>query len=162
MPGGVRSGGWATTWWPADTPQVFRFTRDFEPVLLAARQTPGRGAGPGRGPGPGPLRPGYCAEQLFGSPRTWSGGFVRVAGREEVRSRKLPAAVRTDRPDRLDQAGRVSRYYYTGSTTSCAFWRDADGDFWLLGNRSGSFTPRAVWCTRRPLTDAVGAISGVP
>jgi len=41
------------------------------------------------------------------------------------------------------------------------FWRDADGDFWLLGNRSGFLhTPRGV-VFPAPITDAIGAISAV-
>ena len=45
-------------------------------------------------------------------------------------------------------------------STEYVFWRDADGDFWLLGNRSGLIrTPRGV-VFPAPITDAIGAHPG--
>ena len=46
-------------------------------------------------------------------------------------------------------------------STEYVFWRDADGDFWLLGNRSRFLhTPRGV-VFPAPITYAIGAIAGV-
>jgi len=46
-------------------------------------------------------------------------------------------------------------------STEYVFWRDGDGDFWLLGNRSGLIRTRRGVVFPSPITDAVGAISGV-
>ncbi|HPX38058.1 MAG TPA: acyl-CoA synthetase [Mycobacterium sp.] len=86
-------------------------------------------------------------------------GFVRVAGREEV-------GVLLAKPwGPIDPTASIKRGVFSAGdiwiSTEYVFWRDADGDFWLLGNRSGLIhTARGV-VYPSPITDAVGAISGV-
>ena len=86
-------------------------------------------------------------------------GFVRVAGREEI-------GILLARPwGPIDPSASIKRGVFAAGdiwiSTEYVFWRDADGDFWLLGNRSGFLhTPRGV-VFPAPITDAIGAISGV-
>ena len=86
-------------------------------------------------------------------------GFVRIAGREEV-------GVLLARPwGPIDPTASIKRGVFAAGdiwiSTEYVFWRDADGDFWLLGNRSGLIkTPRGV-VFPTPITDAVGAVSAV-
>ena len=86
-------------------------------------------------------------------------GFVRVAGREEM-------GVLLARPwGPIDPTASIKRGVFAPGdiwiSTEYVFWRDADGDFWLLGNRSGLIrTPRGV-VFPAPITDAIGAISAV-
>jgi len=86
-------------------------------------------------------------------------GFVKVAGREEI-------GILLARPwGPIDPTASIKRGVFAAGdiwiSTEYVFWRDADGDFWLLGNRSGFLhTPRGV-VFPAPITDAIGAISGV-
>ncbi|MFM9034554.1 MAG: AMP-binding protein, partial [Mycobacterium sp.] len=86
-------------------------------------------------------------------------GFVRVAGRDEI-------GVLLARPwGPIDPTASIKRGVFAAGdiwiSTEYVFYRDADGDFWLLGNRSGLLrTPRGV-VFPAPITDAVGAISAV-
>ena len=86
-------------------------------------------------------------------------GFVRVAGREEM-------GVLLACPwGPIDPTASIKRGVFAPGdiwiSTEYIFWRDADGDFWLLGNRSGLIrTPRGV-VFPSPITDAIGAISAV-
>jgi len=86
-------------------------------------------------------------------------GFVKVAGREEI-------GILLARPwGPIDPSASIKRGVFSAGdiwiSTEYVFWRDADGDYWLLGNRSGFLhTPRGV-VFPAPVTDAVGAISGV-
>ena len=86
-------------------------------------------------------------------------GFVKVAGREEI-------GILLARPwGPIDPSASIKRGVFSAGdvwiSTEYVFWRDADGDYWLLGNRSGFLhTPRGV-VFPAPITDAVGAISGV-
>jgi len=86
-------------------------------------------------------------------------GFVKVAGREEI-------GILLARPwGPIDPSASIKRGVFAAGdiwiSTEYVFWRDADGDFWLLGNRSGFLhTPRGV-VFPAPITDAIGAISGV-
>ena len=86
-------------------------------------------------------------------------GFVRVAGREEI-------GVLLAKPwGPIDPTASIKRGVFTAGdiwiSTEYVFWRDADGDFWLLGNRSGLIHTRRGVVFPAPITDAVGAISGV-
>jgi len=86
-------------------------------------------------------------------------GFVKVAGREEI-------GILLARPwGPIDPSASIKRGVFSAGdiwiSTEYVFWRDADGDYWLLGNRSGFLhTPRGV-VFPAPVTDAFGAISGV-
>ena len=86
-------------------------------------------------------------------------GFVKVAGPEEV-------GVLLARPwGPIDPSASIKRGVFAAGdvwiSTEYVFWRDADGDFWLLGNRSRFLhTPRGV-VFPAPITDAIGAIAGV-
>ena len=86
-------------------------------------------------------------------------GFVTVAGREEI-------GVLLARPwGPIDPSASIKRGVFAAGdiwiSTEYVFYRDADGDFWLLGNRSGFLhTPRGV-VFPAPITDAIGGISGV-
>jgi putative long chain acyl-CoA synthase len=86
-------------------------------------------------------------------------GFVKVAGREEI-------GILLARPwGPIDPSASIKRGVFSAGdiwiSTEYVFWRDVDGDYWLLGNRSGFLhTPRGV-VFPAPVTDAFGAISGV-
>jgi len=86
-------------------------------------------------------------------------GFVQVAAREAI-------GVLLARPwGPIDPSASIKRGVFAPGdiwiSTEYLFWRDADGDFWLLGSRSGRVvTPRGV-AFPAPVTDAIGAISGV-
>jgi putative long chain acyl-CoA synthase len=86
-------------------------------------------------------------------------GFVKVAGSEEI-------GVLLARPwGPIDPTASIKRGVFAAGdvwiSTEYVFWRDADGDFWLLGNRSGFLhTPRGV-VFPAPITDAIGAIAAV-
>lgn len=86
-------------------------------------------------------------------------GFVKVAGPEEI-------GVLLARPwGPIDPSASIKRGVFAAGdvwiSTEYVFWRDADGDFWLLGNRSRFLhTPRGV-VFPAPITDAIGAIAGV-
>jgi putative long chain acyl-CoA synthase len=86
-------------------------------------------------------------------------GFVKVAGREEI-------GILLARPwGPIDPSASIKRGVFAAGdiwiSTEYVFWRDADGDYWLLGNRSGFLhTARGV-VFPAPVTDAFGAISGV-
>ena len=86
-------------------------------------------------------------------------GFVRAAGREEI-------GVMLARPwGPIDPTASIKRGVFAPGdiwiSTEYVFWRDGDGDFWLLGNRSGLIRTRRGVVFPSPITDAVGAISGV-
>ncbi|MGV1087362.1 MAG: acyl-CoA synthetase [Mycobacterium sp.] len=86
-------------------------------------------------------------------------GFVRVAGRDEI-------GVLLARPwGPIDPTASVKRGVFSAGdiwiSTEYVFSRDADGDFWLLGNRSGLIHTRRGVVFPAPITDAIGAISGV-
>ncbi len=86
-------------------------------------------------------------------------GFVRVAGREEI-------GVLLARPwGPIDPTAAIKRGVFSAGdiwiSTEYLFWRDADGDFWLLGNRSGLIHTRRGVVFPALITDAIGAISGV-
>jgi putative long chain acyl-CoA synthase len=86
-------------------------------------------------------------------------GFVKVAGPEEI-------GVLLARPwGPIDPSASIKRGVFAAGdiwiSTEYVFWRDADGDFWLLGNRSRFLhTARGV-VFPAPITDAIGAIAGV-
>lgn len=86
-------------------------------------------------------------------------GFVRVAGREEI-------GVLLAKPwGPIDPTASIKRGVFAAGdiwiSTEYVFWRDADGDYWLLGNRSGLIrTDRGV-VFPAPITDAIGAITAV-
>ena len=86
-------------------------------------------------------------------------GFVQVAAREAI-------GVLLAKPwGPIDPSASIKRGVFAPGdiwiSTEYLFWRDADGDFWLLGSRSGRVvTPRGV-AFPAPVTDAIGAISGV-
>lgn len=86
-------------------------------------------------------------------------GFVRVAGREEV-------GVLLARPwGPIDPTASIKRGVFSPGdvwiSTEYVFWRDADGDFWLLGNRSGLIRTARGVVFPSPITDVIGAISAV-
>jgi len=86
-------------------------------------------------------------------------GFVRVAGRDEV-------GVLLAKPwGPIDPTAAIKRGVFAAGdiwiSTEYVFYRDTDGDFWLLGNRPGLLrTPRGV-VYPAPITDAIGAIPAV-
>ena len=86
-------------------------------------------------------------------------GFVRVADREEM-------GVLLAKPwGPIDPTAAIKRGVFAPGdiwiSTEYLFWRDADGDFWLLGTRSALIrTPRGV-VFPAPITDAIGAVSAV-
>lgn len=86
-------------------------------------------------------------------------GFVRLAGREET-------GILLAKPwGPIDPTASVKRGVFAAGdiwiSTEYVFWRDADGDYWLLGNRSGLLrTPRGV-VFPAPITDAIGGIRAV-
>ena len=86
-------------------------------------------------------------------------GFVRVAGREEM-------GVLLARPwGPIDPTASIKRGVFAAGdiwiSTEYVFWRDAGGDFWLLGNRSGLIhTSRGVVFPSL-ITDSIGAVSAV-
>ena len=88
-----------------------------------------------------------------------SRGFVRVAGRDEI-------GVLLAKPwGPIDPTASIKRGVFAAGdvwiSTEYVFWRDSDGDFWLLGNRSGLLrTPRGV-VFPSPITDAMGHIAAV-
>ena len=86
-------------------------------------------------------------------------GFVKVAGREEI-------GVLLAKPwGPIDPTASIKRGVFSAGdiwiSTEYVFWRDADGDFWLLGNRSGLIHTRRGVVFPATITDAIGAISGV-
>ncbi|MGI9126233.1 MAG: acyl-CoA synthetase [Mycobacterium sp.] len=86
-------------------------------------------------------------------------GFVKVTGREEV-------GILLAKPwGPIDPTASIKRGVFAAGdiwiSTEYVFYRDADGDYWLLGNRSGLVrTPRGV-VFPAPITDAVGTIGAV-
>jgi putative long chain acyl-CoA synthase len=86
-------------------------------------------------------------------------GFVLVAGRDEI-------GVLLAKPwGPIDPTASIKRGVFAAGdiwiSTEYVFYRDDDGDFWLLGNRSGLLrTPRGV-VFPSPITDAVGSIPAV-
>ena len=86
-------------------------------------------------------------------------GFVRVAGKDDI-------GVLLAKPwGPIDPTASIKRGVFAAGdvwiSTEYVFYRDGDGDFWLLGNRSGLLrTPRGV-VFPAPITDAVGAIPAV-
>jgi len=86
-------------------------------------------------------------------------GFVRVAGREEL-------GVLLARPwGPIDPTASIKRGVFAAGdiwiSTEYVFWRDADGDFWLMGNRSGLIRTARGVVFPAPITDAMGEISAV-
>lgn len=86
-------------------------------------------------------------------------GFVRVAGREEV-------GVLLARPwGPTDPTAVIKRGVFAAGdiwiSTEYVFWRDNDGDFWLLGNRSGLIRTARGVVFPAPITDCIGAIAAV-
>jgi len=86
-------------------------------------------------------------------------GFVRVAGREET-------GVLLAHPwGPIDPTASIKRGVFAPGdvwiSTEYVFWRDADGDFWLLGNRSGLIRTRRGVVFPAPITDAIGALPAV-
>jgi len=86
-------------------------------------------------------------------------GFVKVAGREEI-------GILLARPwGPIDPSASIKRGVFSAGdiwiSTEYVFWRDADGDYWLLGNRSGFLHTQRGVVFPAPVTDAFGAISGV-
>jgi putative long chain acyl-CoA synthase len=86
-------------------------------------------------------------------------GFVRVAGTDEV-------GVLLAKPrGPIDPTASVKRGVFapadTWVSTEYLFRRDADGDFWLVGNRGALiFTVRGI-VYPEPITDAVSMVSAV-
>ena len=88
-----------------------------------------------------------------------SRGFVRVAGREEI-------GVLLAKPwGPIDPTASIKRGVFAAGdiwiSTEYVFWRDADGDFWLLGNRSGLIRTQRGVVFPSPITDALSAIGAV-
>lgn len=86
-------------------------------------------------------------------------GFVRVAGREEM-------GVLLARPwGPIDPTAAIKRGVFAAGdiwiSTEYVFWRDADGDFWLLGNRAGLIRTAHGVVFPAPITDFIGAIAAV-
>jgi putative long chain acyl-CoA synthase len=86
-------------------------------------------------------------------------GFVAVAGRGGV-------GVLLARPwGPFDPTSAIKRGVFAPGdiwiSTEYVFLRDGDGDFWLLGNRSGLIRTARGVVFPSPITDAVGAITGV-
>ena len=86
-------------------------------------------------------------------------GFVKVAGRDEI-------GVLLAKPwGPIDPTASIKRGVFSAGdiwiSTEYVFYRDADGDFWLLGNRSGLIHTRRGVVFPATITDAIGAISGV-
>ncbi len=86
-------------------------------------------------------------------------GFVRVAGREEL-------GLLLARPwGPIDPTAAIKRGVFAPGdiwiSTEYVFWRDGDGDFWLLGNRSGLIRTARGVVFPAPITDSIGAISAV-
>ena len=86
-------------------------------------------------------------------------GFVSVAGRGAV-------GVLLARPwGPFDPTSAIKRGVFAPGdiwiSTEYVFLRDEDGDFWLLGNRSGLIRTARGAVFPSPITDAVGAITGV-
>ncbi|MEI7913954.1 MAG: acyl-CoA synthetase [Mycobacteriaceae bacterium] len=86
-------------------------------------------------------------------------GFVRVAGRGEI-------GVLLAKPwGPIDPTASIKRGVFAPGdiwiSTEYIFWRDADGDFWLLGNRSGLIRTARGIVFPAPITDAIGGISAV-
>ncbi len=86
-------------------------------------------------------------------------GFVRVAGRQEI-------GVLLARPwGPIDPTASIKRGVFAPGdiwiSTEYVFWRDADGDFWLLGNRSGLIHTRRGVVFPALINDSFGAIAAV-
>ena len=86
-------------------------------------------------------------------------GFVRVAGRGEI-------GVLLARPwGPIDPTASIKRGVFAPGdiwiSTEYIFWRDADGDYWLLGNRSGLIRTERGIVFPAPITDAIGEIAAV-
>lgn len=86
-------------------------------------------------------------------------GFVRVAGRGEI-------GVLLAKPwGPIDPTASIKRGVFSPGdvwiSTEYVFWRDADGDFWLLGNRSGLIRTARGVVFPAPITDAIGALPAV-
>ena len=86
-------------------------------------------------------------------------GFVKVAGRDEI-------GVLLAKPwGPIDPTASIKRGVFAAGdiwiSTESVFLRDNDGDFWLLGNRSGLIRTARGVVFPSPITDAVGAIRAV-
>lgn len=86
-------------------------------------------------------------------------GFVRVAGRDEM-------GLLLARPwGPIDPTAAIKRGVFAPGdiwiSTEYVFWRDSDGDFWLLGNRSGLIRTARGVVFPAPITDSIGAIAAV-
>ena len=86
-------------------------------------------------------------------------GFVRVARSDEL-------GLLLARPwGPIDPTAAIKRGVFAPGdiwiSTEYVFRRDADGDFWLLGNRSGLIRTARGVVFPTPITDAIGAISAV-
>jgi len=86
-------------------------------------------------------------------------GFVQKAGREEI-------GVLLAKPwGPIDPTASVKRGVFAAGdiwiSTEYVFWRDADGDYFLLGNRSGLLRTQRGVVFPAPVTDAIGGISAV-
>ena len=86
-------------------------------------------------------------------------GFVRIAGREEI-------GVLLAKPwGPIDPTASIKRGVFAAGdiwiSTEYVFWRDNDGDFWLLGNRSGLIRTARGVVFPSPITDAIGGITAV-
>jgi putative long chain acyl-CoA synthase len=86
-------------------------------------------------------------------------GFVRVAGTDEV-------GVLLAKPrGPIDPAASIKRGVFapadTWVSTEYLFRRDADGDYWLVGNRSALISTARGIVYPEPITDAVSMVSAV-
>jgi putative long chain acyl-CoA synthase len=86
-------------------------------------------------------------------------GFVKVAGRNEI-------GVLLAKPwGPIDPTASIKRGVFAAGdiwiSTEYVFWRDQDGDYWLLGNRSGLIRTARGVVFPAPITDAIGGITGV-
>lgn len=88
-----------------------------------------------------------------------SRGFVRVAGRDEF-------GILLAKPwGPIDPTASVKRGVFSAGdiwiSTEYVFRRDADGDFWLLGNRSSLIRTARGVVFPAPITDAISAITAI-
>lgn len=86
-------------------------------------------------------------------------GFVKVAGRGEI------GVLLTKPWGPIDPTASIKRGVFAAGdiwiSTEYLFWRDNDGDYWLLGNRSGLIRTNRGVVFPSLVTDAIGGITGV-
>ena len=86
-------------------------------------------------------------------------GFVKVARRDEI-------GILLAKPwGPIDPTASIKRGVFAAGdiwiSTEYVFRRDADGDYWLMGNRSGLIRTARGVVFPAPITDAIGKVAAV-